>query len=102
MAGNTITTVTGTIGTTPVLILSNLNGAYITRVIDPTNSHFMAATYDNGATSPVIGSVGQQITPYGNDERHYPPTYGVTTLIGVMLVADALGVPFTIEYGGAL
>jgi len=97
-----IFTVTGTVGTSPVQILSNLpvasNCAVPLRVINPTNSHFMACTYDNGVTSPVLGSVGIQITPYGSDLRTDEVQFGTTLKLGVKLVADAASTPYTIEY----
>jgi hypothetical protein len=58
----------------------------------------MAVTYDNGITIPVIGSVGIQLTPYGSDSNAYNVQFGTTLFLGVYLVADAAGVPYTIEY----
>lgn len=97
-----IGTVTGTVGETATQILLDLpvraNCAYALRVINPTNSHYMAVCYDNGTTIPVIGSVGIQLTPYGSDSNAYNVQFGTTLLLGVMLIADAAGVPYTIEY----
>ena len=97
-----IVTITGTVGTSPVQILSNLpvasNCAVPLRVINPTNSNFLACTYDNGTTSPVIQSVGIQITPYGSDSNAYNVQFGTVLKLGVKLVADAAATPYTIEY----
>ena len=102
MPKSQIKTITGTVGTAATQIFVNLPVAascsYALRVINPTNSHYMAVTYDNGTTTPVIGSVGLQLPPYGSDSNGYAVQFGTTLMLGVFLIADAAGVPYTIEY----
>src|ERR1700722_12924506 len=102
MATTHIGTFTGTVGNTAVQLLTNIpvrqGCSFALRIINPTNSHYMAVTYDNGVTVPVIGSVGLQLPPYGSDSNAYNVQYGTTLLLGVYLIADASSIPYTIEY----
>ena len=100
-----LTTITGTIGTMAVQVLSGLFANNVSlRVINPsngvTNNNYFAVTYDNGTTAPVIGSVGFQISPLGDDRYTYKVPFGANFFLGVDLVANNASSPYTIEYEG--
>jgi hypothetical protein len=86
------TLLTGTVGTSPITVLTANTARNYLRVHNPSGTAFLAVTYD-GVTAPVINGAGITINPLWEDcnEIHVP-------VGAVQIVSSGSSTPYTIEY----
>lgn len=89
-----------TVGTSPVQVLGQVNGASLLDIRNESLTATVACTLDGTltkpATTPVVGSVGTQLAPQTDVKWPAPGASFVPTSI-VTCIASASGTPVTAE-----
>jgi hypothetical protein len=94
-----VNTIYGTVGTTPVTVLTFLTKTNINLVLNllqiqnTHNSNYLAYTFD-GAT-PAINGNGNTLPPYWDEQCD---TYVINGPANIIMVGSAAGTTFTIKY----
>jgi hypothetical protein len=85
-------TISGTVGTSSIVILAQNKANNYLRIINPSQQYFLAVTYD-GLTTPVINGAGYTISPLSSDESSmFVPTGSV------QLIGSSSACPYTVEW----
>jgi hypothetical protein len=96
--------ITGTVGATAALVLGLTKFVQYFTIHSPSNSGFLAATFD-GVTVPIINGTGCGIAPLGgwtldsvNPIGGVKIGNGYNYINGLYLIANASSTPYTILY----